>query len=96
MGNLHGGTIASLIDVYTTLPLLFGEQKLTGVSVDLAITYQNAINCVEHPNIVVVAEVEKHGNAISFLTAKVLSEGSGLLSKKSQATTGTNSQIYSD
>ena len=40
MGNLHGGMIATLVDSYTSLSLIFGEQMISGVSLDLSISYQ--------------------------------------------------------
>ena len=38
-GTLHGGMIATLVDVISSLALLCTERGISGVSVDMNITY---------------------------------------------------------
>ncbi|ORZ29335.1 HotDog domain-containing protein [Catenaria anguillulae PL171] len=63
-GTLHGGMIATLVDVITSIAICEAGHPTTGMSVELSASYVKAA-----PNgstIVVVAEVERIGGNLAF------------------------------
>uniref|UniRef100_UPI00398ED2D5 acyl-coenzyme A thioesterase 13 isoform X2 n=1 Tax=Pristiophorus japonicus TaxID=55135 RepID=UPI00398ED2D5 len=77
-GNtLHGGLIATLIDVVSTTALLNTERALPGVSVDMNVTYMNAAKLGE--DIIITAQVLKEGKSLAFTTVDLTNKVTGKL-----------------
>ncbi|NP_001279122.1 acyl-coenzyme A thioesterase 13 [Callorhinchus milii] len=74
---LHGGLIATIVDVVSTTALLNTERATPGVSVDMNITYMNAAKVGE--DLIISAEVLKQGRTLGFATVDLTSKTTGKL-----------------
>lgn len=73
MGNCHGGAIATMIDVATTLAISGLDKDLRhSVSVDLRTHYMRPIPT--NSTIYIHCKVPKHGKTLSFSNADIYNE----------------------
>ena len=63
-GTLHGGAIATIVDVVGTMAILTKDPLRAGVSVDLNVTYISAAKANE--KIKIIGKVLKTGKRIAF------------------------------
>lgn len=77
MGTLHGGMIATLVDVISSLALLCTERGISGVSVDMNITYMSPAKVGE--DILITAHVLKEGRSLSFASVDLMNKATGKL-----------------
>ncbi|XP_062952969.1 acyl-coenzyme A thioesterase 13 [Cynocephalus volans] len=77
MGTLHGGFTATLIDNISTLLLLCSERGVTGVSVDMNITYMSPAKLGE--DIVITAHILKQGKTLAFASVDLTNKATGKL-----------------
>ncbi|KAM4539583.1 acyl-coenzyme A thioesterase 13 [Odontesthes bonariensis] len=76
-GTLHGGMTATLVDVISTLAIMYSERGAPGVSVDMNITYMNAAKMGE--DVLITAQVLKQGRTLAFATVDLTSKVTGKL-----------------
>ncbi|XP_070840100.1 acyl-coenzyme A thioesterase 13-like [Chaetodon trifascialis] len=76
-GTLHGGLIATLVDVISTVAIMNTERGAPGVSVDMNITYMNAAKIGE--DVLITAQVLKQGRTLAFATVDLTSKVTGKL-----------------
>uniref|UniRef100_A0A3B4BIE3 Acyl-coenzyme A thioesterase 13 n=1 Tax=Periophthalmus magnuspinnatus TaxID=409849 RepID=A0A3B4BIE3_9GOBI len=74
-GTLHGGMTATLVDVISTLAIMYSERSAPGVSVDMNITYMNAAKVGE--DVLITAQVLKQGKTLAFATVDLTNKASG-------------------
>ncbi|KAI4817427.1 hypothetical protein KUCAC02_010828 [Chaenocephalus aceratus] len=74
-GTLHGGLTATLVDVISTMAIMYSERGSPGVSVDMNITYMNAAKIGE--DVLITAQVLKQGRTLAFATVDLTSKASG-------------------
>ncbi|XP_061520270.1 acyl-coenzyme A thioesterase 13 [Phycodurus eques] len=74
-GTLHGGLTATLVDVISTMAIMYSERGAPGVSVDMNITYMNAAKLGE--DVVITAQVLKEGRTLAFCTVDLSSKATG-------------------
>ena len=67
--TLHGGAIASLVDVVTTIALFNTVNKKPGVSVSMNVNYLKAAKLNE--TILIAGKVTKAGSKLAYLEAKI-------------------------
>lgn len=77
MGTLHGGMTATLIDVVSTVALVYTERGIPGVSVDMNITYTNAAKIGD--SVLITAQILKQGKSLAFATVDVTDKATGKL-----------------
>ncbi|XP_015996382.2 acyl-coenzyme A thioesterase 13 [Rousettus aegyptiacus] len=78
MGTVHGGFIATLVDVVSSLALLYTTEKRTcGVSVDMNITYTSPAKLGEE--IMITAHVLKQGRKLGFAYVDLTNKATGKL-----------------
>lgn len=75
MGTLHGGMTATLVDVISTLAIMYSEKGVPGVSVDMNITYMNAAKIGE--DVLITAQVLKQGRSLAFATVDLTNKATG-------------------
>ncbi|GAA5797085.1 HotDog domain-containing protein [Helicostylum pulchrum] len=77
LGNLHGGCVATLIDICSSFSIIVGSGKpwnLIGVSTDLSVAYLRGIS--EGETIRIVCEVQRVGKVLSNIFTRIYdSEG---------------------
>ncbi|XP_077405121.1 acyl-coenzyme A thioesterase 13 [Vanacampus margaritifer] len=76
-GTLHGGLTATLVDVISTLAIMYSDRGSPGVSVDMNITYVNAAKMGE--DVLITAQVLKEGRTLAFSTVDLTSKATGKL-----------------
>ncbi|CAN9504011.1 unnamed protein product [Ophioblennius macclurei] len=76
-GTLHGGLTATLVDVISTVAIMYSERGAPGVSVDMNITYMNAAKMGE--DVLITAQVLKQGRTLAFATVDLTSKATGKL-----------------
>ncbi|XP_028317463.1 acyl-coenzyme A thioesterase 13 [Gouania willdenowi] len=76
-GTLHGGLTATLVDVISTMAIMYSERGAPGVSVDMNITYLNAAKMGE--DVLITAHVLKQGRTLAFATVDLTSKATGKL-----------------
>ncbi|KAK2921070.1 hypothetical protein Q8A73_000555 [Channa argus] len=76
-GMLHGGLTATLVDVISTMAIMYTERGAPGVSVDMNITYMNAAKIGE--DLLITAQVLKQGRTLAFSTVDLTSKATGKL-----------------
>uniref|UniRef100_A0A665UPL5 Acyl-coenzyme A thioesterase 13 n=2 Tax=Echeneis naucrates TaxID=173247 RepID=A0A665UPL5_ECHNA len=76
-GTLHGGLTATLVDVISTMAIMYSEAGAPGVSVDMNITYMNAAKMGE--DVLITAQVLKEGRTLAFATVDLTSKATGKL-----------------
>ncbi|XP_022602958.1 acyl-coenzyme A thioesterase 13 [Seriola lalandi dorsalis] len=76
-GTLHGGLTATLVDVISTMAIMYSERGAPGVSVDMNITYMNAAKMGE--DVVITAQVLKQGRTLAFATVDLTNKVTGKL-----------------
>ena len=82
LDNLHGGAVATIIDLATSLLLTVCDARnRQSVSVHMDINYLNPISITE--NILVLCELDRAGKRLGTATAEVYNEGGKLLFKGS-------------
>jgi uncharacterized protein (TIGR00369 family) len=72
LGNLHGGCVATLIDICSTFAIFVAEGKtwnLGGVSTDLSVSYLRGVP--EGETITLVCDVARVGKALANIHTKV-------------------------
>jgi uncharacterized protein (TIGR00369 family) len=72
LGNLHGGCVATLIDICSSFAIFVAEGKtwnLAGVSTDLSVSYLRGVP--EGETITLVCEVARVGKALANIHTKV-------------------------
>ncbi|XP_058523403.1 acyl-coenzyme A thioesterase 13 [Ochotona princeps] len=77
MGTLHGGLTATLVDLISTVALMFSERGLPGVSVDMNITYMAPAKIGE--DILISAHILKQGRTLAFASVDLTSKATGKL-----------------
>ncbi|XP_006051255.2 acyl-coenzyme A thioesterase 13 [Bubalus bubalis] len=77
IGTLHGGMTATLVDVISSLALLCTERGISGVSVDMNITYISPAKVGE--DILITAHVLKEGRSLSFASVDLTNKATGKL-----------------
>uniref|UniRef100_A0AC34GWW5 Thioesterase domain-containing protein n=1 Tax=Panagrolaimus sp. ES5 TaxID=591445 RepID=A0AC34GWW5_9BILA len=79
IGTLHGGCLATVLDVCMGNLVYDGKgiSQQPGVSVDLSVSYMNAVKLGE--TIVIEANTLKHGKILAFLEAKVYRKSDNLI-----------------
>ncbi|XP_008329893.1 acyl-coenzyme A thioesterase 13 isoform X1 [Cynoglossus semilaevis] len=77
MGTLHGGMTATLVDVISTMAVMYSERGAPGVSVDMNITYINAAKLGE--DVIITAQVLKQGRTLAFATVDLTNKATGKL-----------------
>jgi acyl-coenzyme A thioesterase 13 len=83
-GTLHGGFIATIVDVVGTLALLAKDHNKPGVSLDLNVSYIQAAQIGE--KIVCKGKVLKLGNSFGFTEVELVRESDGKLIAKGRHT----------
>ncbi|GAA5809834.1 hypothetical protein MFLAVUS_003249 [Mucor flavus] len=77
LGNLHGGCVATLIDICSSFSIIVGSGKpwnLIGISTDLSVAYLRGI--AEGETIRIVCEVQRVGKTLSNIFTRIYdSEG---------------------
>ncbi|XP_034016988.1 acyl-coenzyme A thioesterase 13 [Thalassophryne amazonica] len=76
-GTLHGGLTATLVDVISTMAIMCSERRAPGVSVDMNVTYMNAVKIGE--DILITAQVLKQGRTLAFATVDITNKATGKL-----------------
>lgn len=76
-GTLHGGFIATIVDVVGTLALLTKDHNKPGVSLDLNVTYIQAAQIGD--KITCKGKVLKLGNSFGFTEVELFRESDGKL-----------------
>ncbi|XP_035536805.1 acyl-coenzyme A thioesterase 13 isoform X2 [Morone saxatilis] len=76
-GTLHGGLTATLVDVVSTMAIMYTERGAPGVSVDMNITYMNAAKIGE--DVLITAQVLKQGRTLAFATVDLTNKATGKL-----------------
>ncbi|XP_061598443.1 acyl-coenzyme A thioesterase 13 [Cololabis saira] len=76
-GTLHGGLTATLVDVVSTVAIMYSERGTPGVSVDMNITYMSAAKLGE--DVLITAQVLKQGRSLAFATVDLTSKATGKL-----------------
>ncbi|TDH04097.1 hypothetical protein EPR50_G00148810 [Perca flavescens] len=76
-GTLHGGLTATLVDVISTMAIMYTERGAPGVSVDMNITYMNAAKMGE--DVLITAQVLKQGRTLAFATVDLTNKATGKL-----------------
>ncbi|XP_005159692.2 acyl-coenzyme A thioesterase 13 isoform X1 [Danio rerio] len=76
-GTLHGGMTATLVDMISTMAIMYSERGAPGVSVDMNITYMNAAKIGE--DILITAQVLKQGRTLAFATVDLTNKANGKL-----------------
>ncbi|XP_049607140.1 acyl-coenzyme A thioesterase 13 [Syngnathus scovelli] len=76
-GTLHGGLTATLVDVISTMAIMYSDRGAPGVSVDMNITYMNAAKLGE--DVLITAQVLKEGRTLAFSTVDLTSKATGKL-----------------
>uniref|UniRef100_G3NLE3 Acyl-coenzyme A thioesterase 13 n=1 Tax=Gasterosteus aculeatus TaxID=69293 RepID=G3NLE3_GASAC len=76
-GTLHGGLTATLVDVISTMAIMYTERGAPGVSVDMNITYVNAAKMGE--DVLITAQVLKQGRTLAFATVDLTNKATGKL-----------------
>lgn len=74
-GTLHGGYIATLVDIITSLALLAHPRQGKGVSVNLNVSYLKPAKKGEH--IVIEGITTKAGRTLGYLDCKIYNKDSG-------------------
>ncbi|KAJ0054948.1 hypothetical protein NL108_008655 [Boleophthalmus pectinirostris] len=74
-GTLHGGMTATLVDVISTVAIMYSERGAPGVSVDMNITYMNAAKVGE--DVLITAQVLKQGRTLAFATVDLTNKATG-------------------
>ncbi|KAI3358587.1 hypothetical protein L3Q82_015011, partial [Scortum barcoo] len=74
-GTLHGGLTATLVDVISTMAVMYSERGAPGVSVDMNITYMTAAKMGE--DVLITAQVLKEGRTLAFATVDLTSKTTG-------------------
>ncbi|CAI5690739.1 acyl-coenzyme A thioesterase 13 [Oreochromis aureus] len=74
-GTLHGGLTATLVDVVSTMAIMYSERGAPGVSVDMNITYMNAAKMGE--DVLITAQVLKQGRSLAFATVDLTNKVTG-------------------
>ncbi|XP_061676936.1 acyl-coenzyme A thioesterase 13 [Syngnathoides biaculeatus] len=74
-GTLHGGLTATLVDVISTMAIMYSERRAPGVSVDMNITYMNAAKLGE--DVLITARVLKEGRTLAFASVDLSSKSTG-------------------
>ncbi|CAI9168814.1 unnamed protein product [Rangifer tarandus platyrhynchus] len=77
IGTLHGGLTATLVDVVSSLALLCTERGISGVSVDMNITYLSPAKIGD--DILITAHVLKEGRSLSFASVDLTNKATGKL-----------------
>lgn len=75
VGTLHGGMTATLVDVISTMAIMYSERGAPGVSVDMNITYMNAAKLGE--DVLITAQVLKQGKTLAFASVDLTSKATG-------------------
>ena len=79
LGTMHGGAIATLIDLTTTLAISgIDKTYRTNVSVQLSTNYQNPIK--KNSNILIFNRVSKIGKTLAYSTGEIYDQENKLLS----------------
>ncbi|KAM6899872.1 acyl-coenzyme A thioesterase 13 [Xenentodon cancila] len=76
-GTLHGGLTATLVDVVSTMAIMYSERGSPGVSVDMNVTYMSAAKLGE--DVLITAQVLKQGRTLAFATVDLTSKATGKL-----------------
>uniref|UniRef100_A0A3Q4BTV6 Acyl-coenzyme A thioesterase 13 n=1 Tax=Mola mola TaxID=94237 RepID=A0A3Q4BTV6_MOLML len=76
-GTLHGGCTATLVDVISTMAIMYSERGAAGVSVDMNITYMNAAKVGE--DVLITAQVLKQGRTLAFASVDLTDKVTGKL-----------------
>ncbi|XP_042724755.1 acyl-coenzyme A thioesterase 13 [Lagopus leucura] len=76
-GTLHGGLTATLVDVISTVALMYTERGVPGVSVDINITYTSAAKIGEE--VLITAQILKQGRNLAFASVDLTSKATGKL-----------------
>ncbi|XP_006919594.1 acyl-coenzyme A thioesterase 13 isoform X2 [Pteropus alecto] len=76
-GTAHGGLIATLVDIISTIALLQTERGSPGVSVDMNITYMSPAKLGDE--IVITAHVLKQGKILGFASVDLTNKATGKL-----------------
>ncbi|XP_075995228.1 acyl-coenzyme A thioesterase 13 [Genypterus blacodes] len=76
-GTLHGGMTATLVDIVSTMAIMYSERGAPGVSVDMNITYMNAAKVGE--DVLITAQVLKQGRNLAFATVDLSNKATGKL-----------------
>ncbi|XP_006787914.1 acyl-coenzyme A thioesterase 13 [Neolamprologus brichardi] len=74
-GTLHGGLTATLVDIVSTMAIMYSERGAPGVSVDMNITYMNAAKMGE--DVLITAQVLKQGRSLAFATVDLTNKVTG-------------------
>ncbi|XP_058474780.1 acyl-coenzyme A thioesterase 13 [Solea solea] len=74
-GTLHGGLTATLVDVISTVAIMYSDRGAPGVSVDMNITYMNAAKIGE--DVLITAQVLKQGRTLAFATVDLTNKATG-------------------
>jgi acyl-coenzyme A thioesterase 13 len=92
---IHGGALASLVDLVTTMALYNTPRRKPGVSVGMNISFLRPARLDE--TILVEGKVVKAGAKIAYLAANVYlkNEGSVELKKEALVATGTHTKYIS-
>ncbi|XP_042665095.1 acyl-coenzyme A thioesterase 13 [Centrocercus urophasianus] len=76
-GTLHGGLTATLVDVISTVALIYTERGVPGVSVDMNITYTSAAKIGEE--VLITAQILKQGRNLAFASVDLTNKATGKL-----------------
>ena len=74
-GTLHGGYIATLVDVVGTLALIAKDKEKAGVSLDLNVSYVSSVNIGDRVS--VIGQVLRMGNSYGFVEVVLKKESDG-------------------
>ncbi|KAI9476005.1 MAG: HotDog domain-containing protein [Benjaminiella poitrasii] len=72
LGNLHGGCVATLIDICSSFAVLVSSRKLwtlIGISTDLSVSYMRGVS--EGETIRIVCEVQRVGSTLANIFTRV-------------------------
>jgi uncharacterized protein (TIGR00369 family) len=70
-GTVHGGAIATLVDVAMGMAVVAADADARPVTIEMKVTYLEPVRPGE---LVVVAKVRKHGRRVSIVEAEVTQE----------------------
>ncbi|TRY84395.1 hypothetical protein DNTS_025478 [Danionella cerebrum] len=90
-GTLHGGMTATLVDMISTMAIMYSERGAPGVSVDMNITYMNAAKIGE--DVLITAKVLKQGRTLAFATVDLTNKANGKLIAQGRHTKHLGSQL---
>ncbi|WAQ94722.1 ACO13-like protein [Mya arenaria] len=76
-GTLHGGVTCTLVDAVSTWALLGSEDPVTGVSVDLNVSFMKGAKVGE--DILIDAQTLKRGRRLAFLSVDITNKADGSL-----------------